>query len=402
VRQQLLDSALRPPSNRPSTPKVEINRVGKTNAQDDVTHTAFHQVFEQLKDVDVAAFQVDSGTRVWTVKLIGEGATDAGGPYQEILSQICREVQSPPLSMFIPCPNAQIATEQEGSVAGRDKFIPNPSKTSAQHLKMYRFIGLLLGVALRSGHALPLNLPSVVWKPLVGTQPSHADLRAIDHFCCKFLDGLRHAEVDGITEENFASVIFESFTTSLSDGTKVELKPDGAKIQLTYADRLEYASLVERARLQESNAAITAMQDGFYSVVPPPILAFFTWAELEVAVCGKPNILIEELKEMHSRLDGFEKDDPSVLMLWEVLETFTMEERCMFLRFACGRERLPDNTEFKVVIAPLYREVDVLPRASTCGSMFKLPRYTSKEKMRDQILLAVTSCTDIDNDFNVH
>ena len=77
------------------------------------------------------------------MKLIGEGATDAGnillplpltsphltshahfhtgGPYFEILSQTCADIQSPPLSLFIPCPNAQIATEQEGSVTNRDK-----------------------------------------------------------------------------------------------------------------------------------------------------------------------------------------------------------------------------------------------------------------------------------------
>jgi hypothetical protein len=44
-----------------------------------------------------------------------------GGPYFEILSQMCTDIQSAPLSLFIPCPNAQIATEQEGSVTNRDK-----------------------------------------------------------------------------------------------------------------------------------------------------------------------------------------------------------------------------------------------------------------------------------------
>lgn len=44
-----------------------------------------------------------------------------GGPYFEILSQMCKDIQSSPLALFIPCPNAQIATEQEGSVTNRDK-----------------------------------------------------------------------------------------------------------------------------------------------------------------------------------------------------------------------------------------------------------------------------------------
>ncbi len=83
--------------------------------------------------------QIEPDSRAWFVKLIGEGATDAGtfhpsrstkivlticskgGPYYEILSQMCKDIQSPPVSLFIHCPNAQIATDQEGSISNRDK-----------------------------------------------------------------------------------------------------------------------------------------------------------------------------------------------------------------------------------------------------------------------------------------
>jgi len=303
--------------------------------------------------------------------------------------------------LFIPCPNAQIATEQEGSVTNRDKFIPNPSRKSADFLGMYNFVGKLLGIALRSKNTLSLNFPSIVWKPLVGLPPTFADLRSIDHFCCQFLDGLRDAEANGITEENFGSIIFEHFSTSLSDGSHVDLKPDGANIPVTYANRLEYAKLVEEVRLREGSAAINAMRNGFGAVVPPPLVALFNWDELEIAICGKPNIDIDLLRESHIRLEGYENDDPTILMFWNVLESFTPEERCKFLRFSCGRERLPNNRDFRLVVAKLHAE-DVLPRASTCSSMFKLPTYTSKEIMRDKILLAITSCIDIDNDFRVY
>jgi hypothetical protein len=33
---------------------------------------------------------------------------------------------------------------------------------------MYAFVGKLMGIAIRGGHMLNLDLPSVVWKPLVG------------------------------------------------------------------------------------------------------------------------------------------------------------------------------------------------------------------------------------------
>jgi hypothetical protein len=41
-------------------------------------------------------------------------------------------------------------------------------------------------------------------------------------------------EVSELTEANFSNVIFEFFTTTLSDGTVVDLKPNGANIPVTY------------------------------------------------------------------------------------------------------------------------------------------------------------------------
>ena len=61
--------------------------------------------------------------------------------------------------------------------------------------------------------------------------------------------------------------------------------------------------------------------------------------QLEMAVCGKPEINIDTLKSMtamsvanHEKLGQW---------FWAVLEGFKNEERADFLAFACGRSRLP-------------------------------------------------------------
>lgn len=38
-----------------------------------------------------------------------------------------------------------------------------------------------------------------------------------------------------------------------------------------------------------------------------------------------------------------EPSDPLVMWLWSVLESFTNEERILFMRFVSGRSRLPTN-----------------------------------------------------------
>ena len=48
------------------------------------------------------------------------------------------------------------------------KFIPGARRTDYLSLKKYEFLGRLMGMAVRTGVKLVLDLPSIFWKPLVG------------------------------------------------------------------------------------------------------------------------------------------------------------------------------------------------------------------------------------------
>ncbi len=75
------------------------------------------------------------------MKLLGEGADDAGGVFDDTITEMARELVDPEkrLGLFVQTPNGF-------SDAGynRDKYLPNPDKTSAQDLRHYWFIGELL------------------------------------------------------------------------------------------------------------------------------------------------------------------------------------------------------------------------------------------------------------------
>ena len=44
--------------------------------------------------------------RAWKVKLIGEGADDAGGVFDDTITEICQELESGEPPLLIPTPNA--------------------------------------------------------------------------------------------------------------------------------------------------------------------------------------------------------------------------------------------------------------------------------------------------------
>jgi hypothetical protein len=45
---------------------------------------------------------------------------------------------------------------------------------------MFRFLGRVMGACLRSNSPIDLDLPSLVWRPLVGEASTEADIAAID------------------------------------------------------------------------------------------------------------------------------------------------------------------------------------------------------------------------------
>jgi hypothetical protein len=79
---------------------------------------------------------------------------------------------------------------------------------------MFAFLGKLMGIAIRSKEYLALNIPSIVWKLLVGDSPTIDDLEAVDYSAAKSIELLRNIEQQGIDAESFSSTFFETFTTT--------------------------------------------------------------------------------------------------------------------------------------------------------------------------------------------
>lgn len=101
--------------------------------------------------------------RVWKVKFIGESVDDCGGGYSESIAEMCDELQNGSLPLLIVTPNGR-----EESGANRDCFIFSPEACSPVHLNMFKFFGVLIGIAIRTGSPLSLNLAEPVWQQLAG------------------------------------------------------------------------------------------------------------------------------------------------------------------------------------------------------------------------------------------
>jgi hypothetical protein len=64
----------------------------------------------------------------------------------------------------------------------------------------------------------------------------------------------------------------ETFTTRLSDGTLIELTPQGLDKKVSFSNRFEYLEKMVKLRLSESDWQISAIKDGLCKIIPEPVL----------------------------------------------------------------------------------------------------------------------------------
>jgi len=314
----------------------------------------------------------------------GLDSTDVGGPYRSSYSTMCRELQSPSLSLLIKSPNARMNV---GS--NRDAFLPNPAATSQIETQMFEFLGKLFGIAVRNKEHLNLTLSSIVWKRLVGEPLVEEDLLAVDSNTVDLVNLFRSAkEGDSLFEKDK-----QTFTLPSATGRVVELFPGGASVPVSFANRAQFADACVQFRLREYDAQIDAILRGMSCMIPTRVLSVFTGAELEELVCGASFIDAENLRK-NTIYESCSDTDAFVQHFWVAFGQLTQEDRRRFVSFAYGRSRLPrDLTElphrFKITPLGGDRNERALPHSHTCFFHIELPRYTSPEQCKEKLLVAI-------------
>jgi len=331
--------------------------------------------------------------RAWYTILAGERADDYGGPYRDVFNQACQELLTPTLPLFVPCPNQ---VSNQGS--DRGKWLPAASSTSSLYLNMFEFVGKLMGIAMRTKNPFVLDLPAFVWKQLCNDQVSLADIRKFD------LDFYNtYKAVASVVDEEALERLDLKFTMRGSDGETVELVPGGNSMVVNAGRREDYLRALERSRLHELDRQCAAIARGLGTQIPRYLLSIFTAAELELMVCGPPEVDIAVLKLNTIYGDGISENTPSVQLFWQVMESFSQENKQRYLRFVWGRSRLPSSTadwerKHKINKFTKTPSDDYLPVGHTCFFSLDLPLYTSRQICHDKLLFAIMNCVSIDAD----
>ncbi|KAI8372246.1 hypothetical protein EDC96DRAFT_500434, partial [Choanephora cucurbitarum] len=313
------------------------------------------------------------------VQFVGEEGVDEGGVQKEFFQLIVREIFDPKYGMF--------TFNEESRLCW---FTPNPVLDEI-NIREYKLVGLLLGLAVYNSVILDLHFPLVLYKKLMQVNTTLSDLKQLDPSLGKGLERLLNFEGDIVTEydRNF-QVDIQSFGHVYT----CDLKPFGSNIQLTNENKHEFVDLYVQFVLTDCiEKQFNAFKEGFQLVCQDSAIKIFRPEEVEQLICGSSDLDFDALEASTVYDGGWSKDSDIIKYFWEIVHSFTYEEKKKLLFFATGSDRAPIGGlgKLQFVIAKNGGDSDRLPTSHTCYNVLLLCEYSSKEKLKERLLTSISN-----------
>lgn len=377
----------KPPKGKP--PKYEVNFHSKKEGLIAQLHSINsdegkldivinrHSIFEDSIDF-ITNMDVVTLTRRLFVKFIGEPGLDYGGMSREWFLELS--------SCFVDRKYKLLSKSENGHYYAIDRN----AKKNTFNFEHFYFLGLVIGMVVYHAKLLTIHFSPNIYKSLLGKKLSLIDLKDTEE---SIYESLVKIQNEDVTDWGLDFSIMDKD----EDGkvSVVELKPGGQTIDLTNENKNEYVELMVNYYLLYSDEQLEALKTGLYQLIPLEFLKDFDEKELEQIISGIDTIDINDLKANTEYVD-IVPTHPTVKFFWEVVSTLSNEDLQNLLLFCTGSTRVPiggfahlygSNGPQKFQIK--LKVVAGLPVAHACFNRLELNVYKSKEKLSQELLLAI-------------
>eukprot|EP00339_Tiarina_fusa_P022530 CAMPEP_0117061504 /NCGR_PEP_ID=MMETSP0472-20121206/42813_1 /TAXON_ID=693140 ORGANISM="Tiarina fusus, Strain LIS" /NCGR_SAMPLE_ID=MMETSP0472 /ASSEMBLY_ACC=CAM_ASM_000603 /LENGTH=359 /DNA_ID=CAMNT_0004780197 /DNA_START=1077 /DNA_END=2156 /DNA_ORIENTATION=+ len=307
------------------------------------------------------------------VKFEGEEGIDEGGVQKEFFQLIVRELFDANFGMF---------------TLNKETNCYWLSHTS-EDTKEFLLIGLILGLAIYNGVILDVHFPTVLYKKLMGCAVGFDDVKEVEPTIWKNLKALQ--EYKGDDMETVFGLNFQVIYDYYGHKNSCNLIENGDNIPVNQSNKDKYIELYSKWMLETSvEKQFDAFLTGFKYVCSGVFFEIFRVEEVELLICGDPDLDFEELERVALYDGGFDADHEVIKNFWDVIHSLTHEEKKKFLFFTTGSDRAPIGglKNLRFIITKHGDDSDRLPGSHTCFNVLLLPPYGTKEKLRERLLLA--------------
>lgn len=380
----------------------------------------FYSLGEKLKEPIQITFLDEFGLQ--------EAGIDGGGVTKEFLTSVTTEAFNPEKLYFTensqhslyPNPTSVEVHKEMLRMTGFPDDTEEHREVIRDLLQRYEFLGRVVGKCLYEGILIDINFASFFlskWALFGGTnnasresgyKASVNELRDLDEELYQGLMSLKHYPGD-VAEWGTYFAINNTITLP-NDQTKTmehELIPNGANTLVNRGNRLVYIAKVAQYRLSvQSHLQTTAFLTGLSAIIQPSWLNMFNQKELQTLIGGAAsNIDVSDLRANTHYNGVYEigtdgQEHPSIQLFWQVLLELPDADRRKVLKFVTSTPRAPllgfGSLNPRFTIRDSGDDEKRFPTASTCVNLLKLPRFRSKEALREKLLYAVNSGAGFD------
>lgn len=318
--------------------------------------------------------------REFNIEYIGESGRDERGITRDWFSSVAKELFNQNLGLF------------ECSLNKMSYKPSNKSTSIPNYLDYFRFAGILIARALVQGICIDIHLTTFVLKQILHRQPNLNDIQDYDVDVYNSLKTIEECEDIDSLDLVFAIDRLENGVVKT-----IPLKPNGEEILVTKENLNEFINLrVNYICKNEIEEQIKSLVNGFDSLISHREIRIFTPNELDLLICGIPEIDIEDFKKNVDYGIPYDDKHHIIVMFFNVISKWNAEQKARLLFFMTGSSRVPANgfKEFcqmcgkPLLIAP-GGDRTKLPQAHTCNNMLCLPEYQNEEEMNDKLLFAI-------------
>lgn len=324
--------------------------------------------------------------RLWRVQFVGEEGIDAGGLKREWFQLISEELFNLDTGLWMTCGENQMNMQ----------IHPSSGLLNEDHLIYFRFLGRIIGKALYDGELVTGHLVQTFYKHLLGWPVTFSDLEHLDPAYYKSIKALM--DMDDI---EYACLDFTISEEILGSVETVDLIPNGADVDVTNDNVVRYLEAVLNYRLVgRIKLQLKELLQGFLDVIPSALTTIFDFQELELILCGMPNIDLDDWMENTEYSGTYHagSNDENVVWFWEVVREMDEEKKARLLQFVTGTCGVPhkgfailkgnDGGVRKFTIHGV--KMEGYPRAHTCFNRIDLPMYNSKVELKEKLETAIT------------
>jgi len=286
-------------------------------------------------------------------------------------------------------------TPGEKQLYPADTHLLSAAEVSSQD---FTFMGQMLGLAMFNMISVEPVFANFFLKKLLGQRPEIDDLYSLDPELYTHLMSLRTADDDELDDVDQR---FEVTRDCFGAIEHIPLVDNGSNIKVT-KDNLD--SFIVKLADWKLNVAIKAQSKAFLRglrmLIPEKLLKIFSPHELQTLISGadKP-IDIDDLRR-HCNVNRHhfsrEKEVEYLAWFWEVVQELDLSQQQNLLRFVTSCPRPPllgfQSLYPKFGIQLLGANGDTkLPMAGTCFNLLRLPVYSTKQILKDKLVVAISA-----------